>query len=813
MRPERLELEGFTAFRQRTVVSFADSDLFALSGPTGAGKSSLIDAIVFALYGTVPRLADRRRVGPIVSQGKVEARLGLDFTIGPTAYRAVRVVRTTPSGAASTKEARLERLHPDGTSELLAGDADEVSRQVTQLLGLSYEHFTTAVVLPQGEFARFLHHRPADRQALLKELLDLGLYDRLQQRATRHGTLAAERARYARSRLEELADATEEAAQGLHAARHAMGGLLDRCERTLPQLAELAARLGEATTESRQHRADADALRAVHKPDGIERLAAEHRAACGELDELEQRHSTLVNELGEREAHAASLTDEAACRQLIEVFEQQRRQTRLIEKGTAALAKAQQASDQAEMAHRQATDSLTVAASALDAARLAQGAAALAEHLHVGEDCPVCGQTIRQLAKPLGTDLAEAAAAHRNAEQAFNGAAAARQQAQVELVRVETKLDAEREQLDKLNRQLAETALDEAAARAQLQAASDAAAAVANARRTEAAHRKTIEAARQALRRSEQRQRDARRAFDEARDALGRLAPPPAARADLNEDWDGLVSWANARELEVLRHAAAAEQRREQTLDEQRHAAGELLDAARSAFEAIGLDSPSPGANEPGERAAAAVRDLALQTDARLAAAQTRLAEDRERAAAATGELAAAVAEEQVAGLLTQLLRANRFGAWILDEAVQQLVAGATGLLQRLSGGAYSLVLDGKDFAVIDHNNADAVRSARTLSGGETFLASLALALALADQVVTLAGPTAAPLESLFLDEGFGTLDPDTLDTVASAIEELGSAGRMVGIVTHVRELAERLPVRYEVTKSANGASVQRIAT
>ena len=65
----------------------------------------------------------------------------------------------------------------------------------------------------------------------------------------------------------------------------------------------------------------------------------------------------------------------------------------------------------------------------------------------------------------------------------------------------------------------------------------------------------------------------------------------------------------------------------------------------------------------------------------------------------------------------------------------------------------------------------------------------------------SLAAGGAARLESIFLDEGFGTLDPDTLDVVAAAIEELGARGRMVGVVTHVRELAERLPVRFEVRK------------
>ncbi|CAN0312269.1 unnamed protein product, partial [Phaeothamnion confervicola] len=113
--------------------------------------------------------------------------------------------------------------------------------------------------------------------------------------------------------------------------------------------------------------------------------------------------------------------------------------------------------------------------------------------------------------------------------------------------------------------------------------------------------------------------------------------------------------------------------------------------------------------------------------------------------------------------------------------------------------------------AVRDHNNADDIRGARTLSGGETFLVSLSLALALASSTAELAPEGAPQLESIFLDEGFGTLDSNTLDTVASAIEELGASGRMVGIVTHIRELADRMPVRLEVTKSGGSSRVERV--
>ena len=158
MRPVRLEVEGFTAFRTPTVVDFAGVDLFALVGPTGAGKTSVIDALTFALYGAVPRLDDRRAVAPVVSQNLTEARVRLDFTVDGVDHTAVRVVRATRGGGATTKEARLQR-----GDEVVAGTADEVTEAVTALLGLGYEHFITCVSLPQGQFARFLHDKPRSR--------------------------------------------------------------------------------------------------------------------------------------------------------------------------------------------------------------------------------------------------------------------------------------------------------------------------------------------------------------------------------------------------------------------------------------------------------------------------------------------------------------------------------------------------------------------------------------------------------------------------------------------------------------------------
>jgi exonuclease SbcC len=165
----------------------------------------------------------------------------------------------------------------------------------------------------------------------------------------------------------------------------------------------------------------------------------------------------------------------------------------------------------------------------------------------------------------------------------------------------------------------------------------------------------------------------------------------------------------------------------------------------------------------------------------------------------------------RVAKALAGHLRANNFERWLLEEALDLLVEGASRILRELSSGQYDLVHDKGEFFVVDHHDASLRRGVRTLSGGETFQASLALALALAEQLAGLS-TGAASLESILLDEGFGTLDAATLDTVAATLEGLAARGdRMVGVVTHVQGLAERVPVRFEVSKDARTARVERV--
>jgi exonuclease SbcC len=311
------------------------------------------------------------------------------------------------------------------------------------------------------------------------------------------------------------------------------------------------------------------------------------------------------------------------------------------------------------------------------------------------------------------------------------------------------------------------------------------------------------------------REREARRAFDAARDAVAVLDPPASERRDLAADWAALVGWATG--LRPATMELAEDHRR--LAEAARAEAASLLDQLTQLCCDTGVELADGGHGGDGPRTPRGQRgtwpgEAVAAAHARAEADLHRIDTDMADAEALRADRRRAVEQQQVAEALAGHLAANRFEKWLLDEAVQQLVHGASQILGELTGGAYALAVDARSggFLVVDHTNASQTRPARTLSGGETFLASLALALALADHLgATLAATGTARLDALFLDEGFGTLDPDALDVVAAALDELGARGRMVGVVTHVRELADRLPVRFEVRKIGGSATVERV--
>jgi DNA repair protein SbcC/Rad50 len=157
-----------------------------------------------------------------------------------------------------------------------------------------------------------------------------------------------------------------------------------------------------------------------------------------------------------------------------------------------------------------------------------------------------------------------------------------------------------------------------------------------------------------------------------------------------------------------------------------------------------------------------------------------------------------------------------RLESYVLAARLEQVAAAASARLARMSAGRYTLVhsderasgrgRSGLGLHVIDAWTG-AERDTATLSGGETFFASLALALGLADVVTDEAGGTR--LETLFIDEGFGSLDEQTLDEILDVLDSLRERDRCVGIVSHVADLRQRVPVQLEIIKSRRGSRLR----
>ncbi|PZV18277.1 MAG: hypothetical protein DCF20_04295 [Pseudanabaena sp.] len=162
--------------------------------------------------------------------------------------------------------------------------------------------------------------------------------------------------------------------------------------------------------------------------------------------------------------------------------------------------------------------------------------------------------------------------------------------------------------------------------------------------------------------------------------------------------------------------------------------------------------------------------------------------------------------QEQIYHTLSKDLQSNKFQEYILDSLQQELANRASVLLQQLSEDRYILQIESGDYWVSDNWNGGEKRRIRTLSGGETFAASLSMALALSEKL-----SMGIELGSLFLDEGFGTLDSETLESVTQILESLRKQDRLIGVITHIQSLAERLPTQIHVRKSINGSELVRI--
>jgi exonuclease SbcC len=785
-------------------------DFFALVGPTGSGKSTVIDGLCFALYGTVPRWGKENVIAQALAPAANACRVCLVFEAAGKRYGVVRALTRDKKGLVHTKEARLEVLDPavppeapladllGASIEALAEGPDQVKSQVQQILGLTYEHFTQSVLLPQGRFSEFLNAKAADRQDLLVELLAFGVYNQVGQRARRRADLAKERMRAAQDARQALPDVTEQAEQEAAGRVREMEDLAREAGEQLTALRTITEQADQAAARAAAARADAALLAAVRSPDDVPGLARRIAAAGGLVARRAAERDDAEHAENEAQQARDGLPDRARAERLRDAYAERHRLDGVLAGREREREERRADADTRAAALQAAELRLTRAQDDSASAEREHAAVALAQRLVQGADCPVCLQPVTALPHHrIPADLLEAkTAAERAASEVKQARAAHDQAAKAAAVASSVVADIEV--------QLAEAAAALAGAPGE-PVITESLTAIDRADKTLSQAQRSARATRQALAGAEreraaltEEERQAWAGLGTARDSVVRLGAPAIQGTDLAAAWDALTGW------------AAAEQRergsRQPDLDA---AAGALRGEAASVGSALAgmlAGHGITGISDPA-RYEAVIATHAERAVNRLAAVRA----SREQAAELDEQILAHREAEQVATMLGRLLRATSFERWLCGEALDSLVAQASETLMELSGGQYQLDRDDRnDLVVIDYQDAGASRPVHTLSGGETFQASLALALALSRQVTGLSAGK-RDLNSMFLDEGFGTLDEDTLETVASTLERLAAdSDRMVGIITHVPALAERAKVRFVVGRAGSTSTLRK---
>jgi len=815
MRPRSLTLRGFRSYADEVRFDFTGRNLVGIVGPIGSGKSSILDAVSFALYGKTPKFESETK--RLINQRRTALHVELVFEVDGVVWKVVRVLRRTGAAAHT-----LYRVPEDGELEEVADRAREVTERIEALLGLEFEAFRRSVLLAQNQFAGFLEAPPTDRSRVLKGVFGFDRLDAmrevvkgrldvigrsLQHLAARRASAEADR-RLLDTRTVELA------------AAEARANTLDALRESVMQ-AEALIRQGEAelqASEAELRRLDEVGARIPTGPDtaGLFAAAAAAEASVGVSDaafgEAETAVQTAVAAIeaaiaaaggrdAVQQAGDAVARLEAARRAVAEVTS---RRDRIGRDHDAAVAAHAGAAAAVEAAHGVAAASAATAAAAaadaerarvmLHAAHEADRAAGLRAALSPGEPCPVCAQTVATLPPPspdsrvaeADADLKRALATAESARTAEVAAAAALAEERARLAAAETRLGGLASESAAVGEQVKaaiEVAASLEAALAATLGEGDPVERLGALRSRITAAEHTAEAARAAEARARRARDDAIADRDRAAHALQSLRTTIATLAgrvgvEVEElpGADGIAAALRTLRTEWLQRREAAETARERSArqaDTGRAARVDLLEKA-------GLAATDDIVE---------ITTEAFRTATALGAEVRVLERNLAELDVLAAEEATALAGRELLDRLHGDLAPSKFLEYVLDERRRVLADLGGTHLETLTAGRYRFSDDG-EFDVIDLAAADLVRSAASLSGGETFLASLALALALAEIVSREGGR----LDAFFLDEGFGSLDPEHLDLAMDGVERLVASGgdRLVVVVSHVPALRER---------------------
>ena len=928
MRPLRLTLSAFGPYAAQTTLDLeklGKGGLYLITGDTGAGKTTLFDAITYALY---DHSSSGIREGSMLrckyADDKTPTFVELEFEVHGVRYTVRRnpeYQRPKARGEGMTTEkADATLTYPDDRPPVTK--AKDVTAAVQEIIGLDYNQFSQIVLIAQGQFTKLLNASTEERSRIFRKLFRTQRYAQLQERLQAEASALNQQRTAQNAKLDSLlgglqfspedpdaealralcaqtvpetalalldaltarqAAALEEVGTALQATEAQLDtvqqqlGAAAQAQRLAQQLAarqaELAAAkpaLDAARAEAGRHAGDAaqlDALTAqvtqaqsaLAAYDALDTLCRQQteardaaRLAAAQAHKRRTQLDSLNAALTAAETELAALAD--ADTRLLAL---QNRSAQLTQRGEALAKLEQRLADcqrQAKAAHK-AQENYRAAAAAQDEARarrdalerafLDAQAGLLAEGLTEGAPCPVCGSTHH----PARALLPHTAPTQAQVEAARQAAAEADRQAQSASAAAQSALAAANEAKTSLRRD-AETLLPErftapegtvpltfalmtnvlAEENAALQTAQTDCKAQCRQAEADCRRKAQLEADRQAKTRQrptlEQAAAEADRsaaAQNASADALEgqiaerRAALPYSRRADAQAALDKLEADRRTlrtgmdtaqRKLKQAEQTVAAAEAAVEALTAQQTAAQKEL-PARSAEELTAQQTALTAARET-------LRNREKQLSAQLlpnrkTAAQYRAAAEARQTLESRWQWVSALAAT-AGGTLTSKQKI-KLEAYIQMNYLDRILRYANTRLMQMTAGQYELERigaenqrsqSGLDLGVIDHYNGTR-RSVKTLSGGESFKASLALALGLSDEVQSSAG--GIRLDTLFLDEGFGSLDEESLELAIRVLSGLTEGDRLVGIISHVGALKDRIDRQVVVHKARTGGS------
>ena len=852
MLPTRIELRNFLAYRQPDPIVFEGVHLACLSGANGAGKSSLLDAITWALWGRARVRSD----DDLIHQGQTDMLVQLDFLHGTTRYRVVRKRqkgRTTRSPGKSTLDLFIWDDVRETWQPLTAPSIRETDRKIEDLLRLDYETFVHSAFLQQGRADAFTIKTPAQRKDILADILGLERWKEYEERAKAALRQMDHELGVIDYRLEEIAqqEAEEPALRrDLIAAEAALADAVQLREEAEARYNEVAgaqdqmvaaqSRLAQAQHRIKQRQADLDEIdteleRYARQLDHLDGVIAEQdsiqegyarlqaaREADQALGQKLQTMSAIKDRLGDvnariQSSRAALEAQASVHRDRIASAERSASEVEALAADLADVL-AEVTRLEAEEARRdglrEAINSLNEETADLRATNRALYQEMMALKVRIEDvqaaaaTCPLCGQPLDEthkarLVDELHTDGMARGDTHR-----------ANQSRLAEITETITAYRAEIEQIEVELRRLQALRDRATALGVSLETARSAAETI----QTESAELRAVEVMLDSGDFAQELQVQ-RGTIQAEIDALGYDSDAHSAAREtlvVYEDYDRRqhdLESALTQVPDIENAIQNAEARRERWL---KVLADEEKEASTAQAEIDGLQ----GLVEEARRREEEVRQRRTyekRTQESMIRAQQALAaleNARKRKADLERRQLELNADKSIYEDLRAAFGKNGIPAMIIEAAIPELEETANHLLARMTEGRMHVRLDtqrekktGGVAETLDILISDELgtRAYESYSGGEAFRVNFAIRVALSQVLARRAG---AQLRTLFMDEGFGTQDEEGRQRLVEAITAVQDHFDLVLVITHVEDLRDAFPVQIAIAKTPDGSRV-----